>query len=1469
VNIRLVRGLVRRRRWTLAAIAATAIVLFVALWAGTPLGGAAGCANPVACENQLAGDPPSNWQVQGVGDPTIQGFATSFSVDVGQTVSFKIDTPSTNYHIDILRLGYYGGDGARLIASGIKPSVTLPQTQPACLTDSSNGLIDCGNWGVSASWTVPSTAVSGVYIAHLVRDDSQNPGGDSQIPFVVRNDASHSGIVVATSDATWEAYNDYGGNSLYTCTVKCPALAPLGYGAAYAVSYNRPFDGAFTTDGGASYLYYAEYQMIRFLEENGYDVSYVSDSDLDQSPALLPSHKVFISSGHDEYWSKNEYTNVKAALAAGVNLAFFSGNEIFWKTRWANSEDGSNTPYRTLITYKETHWTSLPVDPADPPTWTGAWADPRYSPPADGGVPANSLSGQEFLVNAGSADITVPSTYGKLRIWRNTAVASLPAGQSLTLAKGNDALGYEWDVDTDNGFRPAGEFDLSSTTVSGVQPFLDYGSTTGTGTATHNLTLYRAPSGALVFGAGTVQWSWGLDDTNAWASSGAGPPAGSTPDPNMQQATVNLFADMGVQPTTLMAGLVPASASTDTTPPTSTIASPSQGATIPDGTQVTITGSASDAGGGVVAGVEISTDGGSTWHPAAISGPDAQSVGWSYAWVAHGYPAATIETRAVDDSGNLEKPSDATTVSITCPCSIWGATPTAPTDSGDGQSIEVGVKFTTDTFGTVNGIRFYKVAANTGTHIGDLWTASGQLLASATFTGETSSGWQQVNFATPVPINPNTTYVASYFAPVGHYAQTTDYFYPRPSPTPWGYSIVDSPPLHALRNSGSTINGVYSYSKTSAFPTSTYEAQNYWVDVSFTPAPAPGTVTGVTATGGNGAAVVSWKAPSSGGPVTSYTVTPYSGGVAQPATTVTGTPAPTSTVVSGLQNGVSYSFTVAAANPNGAGPASSPSNQVTPAPQAIGFVQQVTARVSASSLSLTPAANVTVGNRLVVLVGVWNGSGATASSVTDSAGDTYTELLHFLGSDGTEMSVWSAPITSGGGTRPTVTVNATASADIGAAVSEYAGLALVSGAAILDQSAHAAGTTSGAGSVASGATPATTAGNELALGMYVDSGFDDTLSAGSGYTQRSNISNAGDMELLSEDQLLSTAGATPNATVGTGAGTTWLMATVVLKGGSSGAPTAPGAPTAVTATAGNASATVSWTAPPNGGSTILSYTITPYIGTTAQPTTTITGSPPATSTTVTGLTNGQTYTFTITATNAINAGPASTASNAVTPTATVVPAFVQQISAHKAGVTSLAVTPASNITSGNRLVVLVGVWSAGDATAKSVVDAAGNTYTEITHFAAADGTEMSVWTAPITKGGGTKPAITVTPSAKADVGVAALEYSGLSAAAGTGAIDQTADSSGSTSSAATVSSGATPATTAAGELALGFYADSGFGDTLTAGSGFTSRTNVSKTSDIEFVVEDEPAALGATPNASAGTGADTTWLMSTIVFKHS
>src|SRR5262249_41927257 len=146
-------------------------------------------------------------------------------------------------------------------------------------------------------------------------------------------------------------------------------------------------------------------------------------------------------------------TNFETARAAGINLAFFSGNEMFWKTRWEASIDGSNTPYRTLVCYKETH-ANAKIDPT--PAWTGTWRDPRFSPPADGGRPENALSGTIFSVNGISLNsLQVPAAYGAHRFWRNTTVATLPAGQTATFGAGT--LGFEWDEAPENGFQPPGQ----------------------------------------------------------------------------------------------------------------------------------------------------------------------------------------------------------------------------------------------------------------------------------------------------------------------------------------------------------------------------------------------------------------------------------------------------------------------------------------------------------------------------------------------------------------------------------------------------------------------------------------------------------------------------------------------------------------------------------------------------------------------------------------------------------------------------------------------------------------------------------------------------------------------------------------------------------------------------------------------------------------------------------------------------
>ena len=558
--------------------------------------------SPIACENSKTGDPATAWDIPShdAGDPSIQGFATDISYNRGQTVRFKISTPTIAYRLDIYRMGYYDGLGARKQAT-VFPLALTPQTQPACLTQASIGLVDCGNWADSAVWTIPSDAVSGIYFAKLVRTDT---GGASHIVFVVRDDASSSTLLYQTSDETWQAYNSYGERSLYR-----DFTGTLSAGRAYKVSYNRPFNTRTNRDGlgQRSFVWHAEYPMVRWLEANGYNLSYMAGVDADRRGAgYIQQHGTYLSVGHDEYWSGNQRANVEAARAAGVNLAFFSGNQTFWKTRFENSIDGSSTPYRTLVTYKETH-ANAKIDPTA--AWTGTWRDPRFSPPADGGRPENALSGQIFMVNGVTNNaMNVPFAYSRLRLWRNTPIASLSQGATQTITAGCTCLlGHEWDEDQDNGFRPAGTARLSSTVANVPQYLLDYGSTFGSGTATHNLTLYRASSGALVFGAGTIQWSWGLDGTHDGTPSVA--------DVNIQQATVNVLADMGAQPSSPRPGLFAATQSTDTTQPTSAITSPANGSSVPNGALLTITGTASDSAG-QVGGIEVSVDGGATWHPA-------------------------------------------------------------------------------------------------------------------------------------------------------------------------------------------------------------------------------------------------------------------------------------------------------------------------------------------------------------------------------------------------------------------------------------------------------------------------------------------------------------------------------------------------------------------------------------------------------------------------------------------------------------------------------------------------------------------------------------------------------------------------------------------------------------------------------------------------------------------------------------
>ena len=836
--------------------------------------------------------PESYWNV--AHSDRIEGFATDMSVNAGARIDFKIninDGAGSDYKVEIFRLGYYGGDGAREVAEWTNTNGTI---QPGALYDATRGLVDAGNWSVTDSWAVPADAVSGVYLVRLQRlDASGNPieGATNQVPFVVRNDGEHHDIVLQTSDTTWQAYNGWGGNNgavganLYGDPSGRVDWAPI-YGAgehsqdrAYAVSYNRPIitdTGQSTNSGAQDYLFGADYAAISFLEKNGYDVAYVSGVDTDRLGAdYLKNYKAFISVGHDEYWSGGQRANVEEARDAGVNLLFWSGNECYWKTRWDVAISADGTEYRTLVCYKETLAVADPnagpedyvnLDPTD--VWTGTWRDVRFhgNPLSGGGALVdvdpitglcpychcgeNALTGQLFGPDGtgqfGGA-LDVPTEYAALRVWRDTAVAD--SGE-LDIAPG--ILGYEWDTSPDDQLRPAGLVKLSGTTIAWDGILVDQGNTVAAGTATHNLSLYRTESGALVFGAGTTFWSWGLSDKHA--SSPYGAQIAST---DLQQFTLNMFADMGIQPGVsdaflISQGLKRATASDDHVAATASIETPP--AHVAALSPVTITGTATDddgnalTGDGKVAVVEVSTDGGATWRVASTTDGWAH---WSYTWHPASEGTYTVKARAIDDSLNVATiVADSETVTVVAPDDYSffnGAAPKSGTTAlyDDQAAVELGMRFAVDRAGAVTELKYWRSSLDAGdsdVREGHLWRTDGTLLATVTFAstaGET--GWQVATLSAPVSLAAGVEYVVSYVTH-DHYVASNGFFAAErefafdglDNDSFWGpRGVIRSP-----QDGAGGGNGVFAYG--GGMPTHSYAGNNYWVDLTFDPADVAG-----------------------------------------------------------------------------------------------------------------------------------------------------------------------------------------------------------------------------------------------------------------------------------------------------------------------------------------------------------------------------------------------------------------------------------------------------------------------------------------------------------------------------------------------------------------------------------------------------------------------------------------------------
>jgi hypothetical protein len=597
------------------------------------------------------------------------------------------------------------------------------------------------------------------------------------------------------------------------------------------------------------------------------------------------------------------------------------------------------------------------------------------------------------------------------------------------------------------------------------------------------------------------------------------------------------------------------------------------------------------------------------------------------------------------------------------------------------------MKFTSDSFGTITALRFYKVAANTGTHVGSLWSSSGALLAQATFTGETASGWQQVTLSQPVTIMPNTTYVVSYYAPNGHYAATANYFYPNPAPGPLGGGDFDNAPLHAVPNNTSA-NGLFVYGA-NAFPTNTYQASNYWVDAVFSPLPVPGQATGVSATAGKAQATVSWTAPASGGPVTSYVITPHIGATAQTTTTVSGSPPNTTATIRNLTAGANYTFTVTAANPNGNGPASGASNSVTPtaatAPSAPGNVSASSATSSAivnwtapsddggSSLTgytVTPFIGTTAQKAIPItdptatstlVTGLTNGTNYTfVVSGTNAIGTSAGSAASNTVTPANTIFDFTTPSTNDSGDGNAVTLGVAFKSDqagwitgvrfykSAANTGTHVGALWSSSGALLAQATFAGETSSGWQQVSFSSPVSISPGQTYIASYYAPNGHYAVASNG-----LASAVNNGPLHTIpnatTPNGLFSygSASSFPNGSFNA---SNYYVDPVFLQNTSA---TAPGAPTGVVANPATTSALVSWTAPTaDGGSPITGYTVTPLIGTTAQTPVQV-NSASTTSALVTGLKNGTGYTFTVTANNGVGAGKPSAASSASTPDDTI------------------------------------------------------------------------------------------------------------------------------------------------------------------------------------------------------------------------
>ena len=444
----------------------------------------------IAEENQLPGD--TGWQIERpalIGE--IAAYCGQVSVRRGDTLDVHVSTMTggAKYEADIYRMGWYGGAGGRNLRSiknidganqGRWDPLRGVQECKTCKVDADTLLIEC-NWERSLQIKIADDWVSGYYLVklHELKTDTS-----VYAIFVVRDDDSTAPILVQASTNTWQAYNVWGDASLYG-----------SFGAdrryiektrrAYRVSYDRPYDVNINDQQqfGAGEFFRWEYNFVRWAESMGLEMTYTTNVDISLRGDALMQHRLFVSLGHDEYWTKQQRDAVETARDAGVNIAFFSGNECYWQSRLESSSKAAKS--RVLTVYKD-----AALDPEahdNPKEATVLFADPPVS------RPQSMLSGLAYGSNTQPDYIAWRPLNVDAWIFEGTGIQEGDAFPGI--------VGYEYDHMAPTDKRPE---DLRVVGSSAVNGFL--------GSDTSISAIHTAASGATVFAAGTIAWSWGLDD---------------------------------------------------------------------------------------------------------------------------------------------------------------------------------------------------------------------------------------------------------------------------------------------------------------------------------------------------------------------------------------------------------------------------------------------------------------------------------------------------------------------------------------------------------------------------------------------------------------------------------------------------------------------------------------------------------------------------------------------------------------------------------------------------------------------------------------------------------------------------------------------------------------------------------------------------------------------------------------------